>query len=154
MPSRRRSTSRATTRATVALAAVVLSACSAGNGTYTLPDDEAERYDTAYIAAVAPQGTAQDGEHLVLRNRHEIVRADLGGWWIEDADGERIPIPFSRQIDPGEDLRVHTGTGEDGDDAIHAGLTGDVLDDDGDVLILRDAAGTEVARFAYGGDHR
>lgn len=115
-----------------------------------LPDREAEQYETAYIAEVVPEGTAADGEHVVLRNRHEIVRADLGGWAIEDADGNRIRIPFSRQIDPGDELTVYTRSGEDTDDAIHAGLEGDILGDDGDTLVLLDAAGKEVARFEYG----
>ena len=131
---------------------LALGACSGGaeDGRYTLPQSEAEQYETAYIAEVVPAGTAEDGEHLVLHNRHEIVRADLGGWAIEDADGNRLRIPFSRQIDPGERLTVRTGRGEDGDDVIHAGLEGDILGDDGDTLVLLDAAGKEVARFSYG----
>lgn len=134
------------------VAAVVLVGCGGGgDGRYVLPAGEAERYETAYIAEVVPAGTAADGEHLVVHNRHEIVRADLGGWAIEDTEGNRLRIPFSRQIDPGDELTVYTGTGEDGDDAIYAGLEGDVLGDDGDTVVLLDAAGSEVARFEYGG---
>lgn len=133
--------------------AVLVAACGGGpdDGRFALPGDEAEQYETAYIAEVVPAGTAADGEHLVLRNRHEIVRADLGGWALEDADGNRLRIPFSRQIDPGEDLTVYTGSGEDTDDAIYGGLAGDVLGDEADTLVLLDAAGSEVARFSYAG---
>lgn len=136
----------------IAVLVLVSSGCGGGvaDGTFVLPEDEAEQYDTAYIAEVHPEGTAEDGEYLVLRNRHDIVRADLGGWAIEDADGNRIRIPFSRQIDPGDELVVRTGRGEDTEDEIHAGLDGDILDDDGDVLVLMDSAGKEVARFPYG----
>lgn len=141
-----------TRRAAVALFALLVAGCGGGgeDGVFTLPGGEAERYETAYIAEVVPAGTAADGEHLVLHNRHEIVRADLGGWAIEDAEGNRLRIPFSRQIDPGDELTVYTGTGEDTDDAIYAGLEGDVLGDDGDTVVLLDAAGSEVARFTYG----
>lgn len=135
------------------IATALLVGCGGGapDGHFVLPDREAEQYATAYIAEVVPEGTAADGEHLVIHNRHEIVRADLGGWAIEDDDGNRIRIPFSRQIDTGDRLTVYTGSGEDTDDAIHAGLEGDILDDDGETLVLLDSSGKEVARFEYGG---
>jgi hypothetical protein len=45
---------------------------------------------------------------------------------------------------------VHPGPGETNDDAVFVGLAEEVLDDDGGVIVLRDAAGSEVATFRYG----
>lgn len=136
----------------------LLSGCGGGDdpppeGTFELPESEAEGYDTAYIAAVVADPPGDDltrgaGEHVVIRNNASI-RIDMGGWWI-DAGGERLPLGIGRQIDVGTELRVHVGPGETGDDAVFVGLDEPVLDDDGGTVVLRDAAGSEVARFRYG----
>ncbi len=137
----------------VALAAVGCGGSSPA-GTYELPAEQAEQYDTAYLAAVVAATDGDDleegaGEHVVVANNWDH-RTDMGGWWIEDADGNRLPLGIGRQIDPNAELRVHTSCGEDTDEAVFACLDVEVLDDDGDVLRLLDSAGSEVARFAYG----
>lgn len=83
-------------------------------------------------------------------SRHEIVRADLGMWSVVDADGNRLRIPPSVQIDPGGELGVYSSCRKNTNDAIFVCLDSEVLDDDGDVLVLLDAGGREFARFAYG----
>lgn len=123
-------------------------------GPYELPSEEASEYATAYLAVVVadPEGDGLErgaGEHVVLRNNWDH-RADLGGWSVEDADGNRMNLGIGRQLDPDAELRVHTSCGEDTDEAVFACLDTEMLDDDGDVLRLLDAAGSEVARFAYG----
>ena len=126
---------------------------SASSAVFELPSSEAADYPTAYVSAVAadPEGddlAVDGGEHVVIANNADI-RIDMGGWWI-DVDGERLPLGIGRQIDVGTELRVHPGPGETDDEAVFVGLDEEVLDDDGGVVILRDAAGTEVARFEYG----
>lgn len=138
------------------VAALAVAGCgedSASPGIYELPSAEAADYPTAYVSAVAadPEGddlAVDGGEHIVIANNADI-RIDMGGWWI-DVDGERLPLGIGRQIDVGTELRVHPGPGETGEEAVFVGLDEEVLDDDGGVVILRDAAGTEVARFEYG----
>ncbi|MGH3441959.1 MAG: lamin tail domain-containing protein [Nitriliruptorales bacterium] len=122
-------------------------------GTHTLPADEAAQYLTAYIAVVVADPPGDDlepggGEHVVVRNNWDH-RADLGGWAIEDRDGNRLPIPFSVQIDPDAELRFFTGNGEDTDADFFAGLDHEVLDDDGDTLRLLDSSDKEVAAMTY-----
>lgn len=73
---------------------------------------------------------------LAVRNGWEH-RANLGGWWIQDADGNRLALGVGRQIDPGAELRVHTACSDDTDEAVFACLDEPVLHDDGDVLTLR-----------------
>ncbi|MBW3620293.1 MAG: lamin tail domain-containing protein [Actinobacteria bacterium] len=142
-------------RPLLAVIVALLAACGGPEGgPYELPASEAEQYVTAYIAAVVPDAGADDlqagaGEHVVIRNNWDH-RTDMGGWYIEDAAGDRLPLGIGRQIEPQAELRVHTGCGEDSEEAVYACLDEEVLDDDGDELTLRDSAGGEVARFAYG----
>jgi hypothetical protein len=121
---------------------------------YVLDPDQAAQYPTAYIAEVvaAAEGgdlVADGGEHVVIRSNFEL-RTDLGGWVVQTGEGHRLPLGVGRQLDPGEELRVHPACGSDTDRAVFACLETAVLPDDGGTVILLDAAGTEVARFAYG----
>lgn len=133
---------------------VALGACGAEQDPFTLPDDEAEQYDTAYLAAVEPAPEGDDlvegaGEYVLIANNADI-RVDMGGWYVEDRAGNRLNLGIGRQIDVGEELRVHSGCGESTDEAVFACVESEVLDDDGDVLTLRDAAGDDVAVLPYG----
>jgi hypothetical protein len=101
---------------------------------------------SAYIATVVADPEGDDlapgaGEHVVLRNSLD-VRNDLGG------GGLRMGTATDCRSASG--TRVHTACGEDTAEAVFNCLETEVLGDDGDVLVLRDAAGTEVHRFAYG----
>jgi hypothetical protein len=136
------------------LGLLLVAGCGGPSGVYDLDVAAVDQLPSAYIATVVadPEGddlTPGAGEHVVLRNTLDI-RNDLGGWWVEDADGNRLQVGIGTQIDPGEELRVHTACGEDTAEAVFNCLETEVLGDDGDVLVLRDAAGTEVHRFAYG----
>ena len=141
--------------AATALAVAGCGEDAASSAVFELPSSEASDYPTAYVSAVAadPEGddlTVDGGEHIVIANNADI-RIDMGGWWI-DVDGERLPLGIGRQIDVGTELRVHPGPGETDEEAVFVGLDEEVLDDDAGVVVLRDAAGTEVARFEYGDD--
>lgn len=137
---------------------LLLAACGGGDdapeGEFRLPSSEADDHDTAYVAVVVADPPGDDlaegaGEHVVIRNNADI-RIDMGGWFLELPSGDRIPIGIGRQIDVGAELRVHPGPGETGDDAVFAGRERQGLPDEGGVVKLLDAAGAEVASFAYG----
>lgn len=134
---------------------VIVAGCSsAGEDRLVLPDSEAERYPTAYMARVDPAPAGDDlaegaGEYVVIANNADI-RVDMGGWWIEDQDGNRLALGIGRQIDIGAELRVHSSCGESTDTAVFACAEAEALDDDGDLLTLRDSAGGEVAQLGYG----
>lgn len=122
--------------------------------TFAIDPGEVDRYDTAYIAAVVadpagPDVVAGAGEHVVLASNFEL-ETDLGGWAITDDDGNRLALPPSTKLPTGQRLRVYVASGTDSDEAVYAGLGGEVLEDDGDTLVLRDAGGNEVARLTYG----
>jgi glycerophosphoryl diester phosphodiesterase len=135
----------------------LLSVCAAGPrvaGTFELGYEADVESLTTYIAVVVADPDGDDlepdgGEHVVIR--HDLdIRNDLGGWWIEDAAGNRLNLGIGIQVDPGAELRVHAACGTDTETAVSGCLDDEVLDDQGDVLTLRNAAGAEVHRFAYG----
>lgn len=145
------------TAMSVAVAAVVaLTACGDGGAStsaYELSPSAADEYPTAYVDAVVADPEGDDlaegaGEHIVIAN-NATIRIDMGGWWLDVGD-ERLPLGIGRQIDVGTKLRVHPGPGETTEEAVFVGLDQEVLDDDGGVVVLRDAAGSEVASFRYG----
>lgn len=134
---------------------LLLAGCAAGDDALRLPEAEAQQYPTAYMSRVEPSPEGDDlaegaGEFVVIEQNAEI-RVDMGGWYIEDADDNRLNLGIGRQIDPGAQLRVYSSCGESTDEAVFACAGVEVLDDEGDVLTLRDSAGGEVAEFAYGG---
>lgn len=142
-------------RSVLAVGLVVVSGCgseAAPEGEHHVSGSEAAEHDTAYIAVVVYDPPGDDlaeggGEHVVIRNNADI-RIDMGGWWVEASGGRRLPLGIGRQIDPDAELRVHTGSGTDGDDVVFAGLEEEALGDAGRV-VLRDAAGAEVMEVRY-----
>ena len=139
------------------LAAAAITGCNAqanGHEELVLPGSAAEQYEGAYMARVTPAPAGddmaeRDGEYVVVENKADI-RYDVGGWYIEDADGNRLNLGIGRQIEVGGELRVYSSCGESTDEAVFACAEDEVLDDKSDVLTLRDSAGGEVAEFAYG----
>ena len=137
----------------VLLVAASVAGCAAEQDPFALPEDEAEQYTTAYLARVEPAPDGDDladggGEYVVIANNADI-RVDMGGWYIDDTAGNRLNLGIGRQIDVGAELRVYSSCGESTDDAVFACAGVEVLDDEGDVLQLRDSAGTEVAELRY-----
>lgn len=135
------------------LASVSAAGCGAEQDPFALPEEEAEQYPTAYLARVAPAPEGDDladgkGEYVVVANNADI-RVDMGGWYIDDAAGNRLNLGIGRQIDVGTELRVYSSCGESTDEAVFACAGTEVLDDAGDLLTLRDSAGTEVAQLNY-----
>jgi len=114
----------------------------------------AEQYSTAYLSRVEPAREGDDlaegsGEYVLIEQNADI-RVDMGGWYIEDADGNRLNLGIGRQIDGAAELRVYSSCGESTDDEVFDCSDVEVLDDEGDVLTRRDSAGAEVAVFGYG----
>lgn len=138
----------------VLVLALLSVSCSSAGDRLVLPESEAEQYPTAYLSRVEPAPQGEDlaegsGEYVVIEQNADI-RVDMGGWYIEDSGGKRLNLGIGRQIDAGAELRVYSSCGESTDEAVFACVGAEVLDDDGDVLTLRDSAGDEVAEFAYG----
>lgn len=138
----------------VGLASLVVGCSQNAEDPFSLPASEAGQYPTAYMSRVepAPEGDdfAEGGGEFVVIEQNADIRVDMGGWYVEDADGNRLDLGIGRQIDPGAKLRVYSSCGESTDEAVFACSEVEVLDDQGDVLTLRDSAGGEVAVLPYG----
>ena len=139
------------------LAAGVVTGCNAeasGQEEMVLPESAAKQYEGAYMARVVPAPAGDDlaegsGEYIAIVNKAAIPYV-VGGWYIEDADGNRLDLGIGPQIEADGELLVYSGCGESTDEAVFVCAEDEVLDDKGDVLTLRDSAGGEVAEFAYG----
>jgi hypothetical protein len=135
-------------RASLVLSLFLVTGCGGPSVVYDLDVEAVDQLPSAYIATVVADPEGDDlapgaCELVVLRNTLDI-RNDLGGWWVEDADGNRLQVGIGTQIDPGERLRVHTACGEDAAEAVFNCLETEVLGDDGDVLVLRGHRGAQV----------
>jgi hypothetical protein len=127
---------------------------SGSAGTFELPEGDAVQYSSAYMSKVvaAPEGEdlAEGGGEYVVISNNASIRTDMGGWYVEDADGSRLPLGIGTQVDEGAQLRLYSSCGENTAEEIFACADSEVLDDAGDTLTLYDSAGGEVASFAYG----
>lgn len=116
------------------------------------------------ISAVAadPQGDDVQygtGEYVELHYNGSVdgagpVQAPVGGWYIEDAAGNRLDVGDGYVIDSGRDIRVYTGAGDNTAERYYNGLSAPVLNNDGDDLWLYNADGDLVDTHNYegGGD--
>ncbi len=104
----------------------------------------------SHVVANAPASDVQPGagEFVVLQNVGD-AEADLTGWALQDAAGQRLELPEGRRLGPGEQLRVHVGPGSDTSSRVYTGRRRAVLSNRGDELVLLDPGGQQVHRFVY-----
>jgi len=75
------------------------------------------------------------GEHVVLTNTGTTT-VDVSGWLLRDAANNVLTVGEGYALAPGAQLRVHTGPGENTEDAYYNGRTGAVLNNGGDSVAL------------------
>ncbi len=92
---------------------------------------------------------AYNGEFVVLQNLSQAA-VDVGGWFIRDARGVPLVMPYDATIPPGGRLRIYTGPGTDGGGNVYCNRRRAVLNNKGDTLTLFDRSGTLIQRFSYG----
>jgi hypothetical protein len=90
-----------------------------------------------------------DSEYVLLRN-NGTGTADVGRWSLEDEAGHVITIPSGYVIQPGGELRIYSGPGNDTATSYYEGLGQAIWNNSGgDTATLRDAAGTTVDSYSY-----
>lgn len=90
-----------------------------------------------------------DSEYVLLRN-NGTGTADVGRWSLEDEAGHVITIPDGYLIQPGAELRIYSGPGDDTATAYYEGLGQAIWNNSGgDTATLRNAAGTTVDSYSY-----
>ena len=90
----------------------------------------------------------ETGEHLVLTNTADTA-VDLGGYRIVDALGHTVTIPPGRRISAGAALTIYIGPGIGTADRCYLDADEPLLDNKGDSLALRTAAGELLDVYGY-----
>ena len=89
-----------------------------------------------------------DEESVTFRNAGSDP-LDVSGWTVADAAGHGYTFPEGTVVDPGEAVQLRTGTGDDTATTYHWGRSSAVWNNDGDVVVVRNASGSTVLRVAY-----
>ena len=100
-------------------------------------------------AAGVPESANLDDEYVVLGNEGEEP-LDISGYVLDFDDGQRYEFPDGTVLDPGTTLTVRSGVGDDTEDERYAGFRAPVLNNEGDTVRVRNAAGDVVAIESYG----
>ena len=90
-----------------------------------------------------------DSEYVLLRN-DGTGTADVGGWTLEDEADHVITIPSGYVIQPGGELRIYSGPGDNTATAYYEGLGQAIWNHSGgDTATLRDTGGTAIDTYSY-----
>jgi hypothetical protein len=93
-------------------------------------------------------------EYVMLANTG-ADSLDLGGYVVDyDDDDQQYEIPEDTVVEPNAELTIRTGDGDDSADELYAGFRAPVLNNRGDTVRVRNAAGAVVAIKAYGASAR
>jgi micrococcal nuclease len=99
--------------------------------------------------AAGPDGENLNDEYVVFEDAGEEPLA-LDGWTVTDEADHGYTFAGGT-LAPGERVRLHTGSGTDGDGDRYWGESSPVWNNGGDTVTVRDGAGTVVLKESYGG---
>jgi micrococcal nuclease len=88
-------------------------------------------------------------EYVVFENTGETA-IDLNGWSVTDEADHTYNFPDQFTLDPGAQVRLHTGSGEDTDTDLYWGSERAVWNNGGDTVFVFDDTGTQVISYQYG----
>ncbi len=111
-------------------------------------------FNPIIMTGVTPDPSGSDvqehaGEFVLLENLSDTT-FDIGGWFIRDAKGATLVIPFGTAIAGRSRLRVYTGRGKSGTGRVFANRRRAVFNNPGDTVALYDRFGTKRQTFRYG----
>ncbi|WP_049987922.1 lamin tail domain-containing protein [Halobellus rufus] len=87
-------------------------------------------------------------EYVVFRNVADR-ELDLSGWTVADEVGHEYTFAEGTTLAPDAELTLRTGSGSDTDSTVYWGADGAIWNNDGDVVVVRDASGSTVLRRSY-----
>lgn len=87
-------------------------------------------------------------EYVVFRNAGES-RLDLTGWRVEDEAGHTYRFPDGFGLDPGQEVTLYTGSGEDTDTELYWGSEQAIWNNGGDTVLVYDDSGAVVVEREY-----
>lgn len=139
---------------TVADAAVTYPTPPSTTTTSTTPTSTVAGSVDVVIANIRYDGPGNDVEfgdsEYVLLHNHGTGTADVGLWSLEDEAGHVITIPSGYVIQPGGELTIYSGPGNDTATSYYEGLGQAIWNNSGgDTATLRDASGQTVDSYSY-----
>lgn len=126
-------------------------ATDTGLWNYTKPSESSSPLELTEINADA-EGSDYNNlndEYIVFRNTNDTA-VDLTGWTVEDETGKTYQFPMGFTLQPGDQVTLRTGTGDDTDTELYWGRDAPVWNNGGDTVIVTTADGTVVIDQAYG----
>jgi glycerophosphoryl diester phosphodiesterase len=90
-----------------------------------------------------------NGEFVTLQNLAGSA-LDVGGWFVRDAAGSPLVVPYGTKIAPHGQLRIYTGPGVETPGSVYCNRRRALLNNTGDTLRLFDRRGTLLQTFTYG----
>lgn len=87
-------------------------------------------------------------EYVVLRNTGPEP-LDVSGWTVADDGGHTYTFSDGAVVDPDAEVTLRTGSGTDTATTYYWGESGAVWNNGGDVVTVRNATGSTVARVSY-----
>ena len=115
--------------------------------------DGSVRESPLEVAAIDDDAPGNDNENLdeesVTFRNAGADPLDVSGWTVADAAGHEYTFPEGTVVDPGGEVELRTGMGTDTATTYHWGRSGAVWNNDGDVVVVRNASGSTVLRVAY-----
>jgi hypothetical protein len=139
---------------TVADAAVTYPTPPSTTTTSTTPTSTVAGSTDVVIANIRYDGPGNDvefgdSEYVLIRN-DGTGTADVGRWSLEDEAGHVITIPSGYVIQPGGELRIYSGPGDNTATSYYEGLGQAIWNNaGGDTATLRSSAGETVDSFSY-----
>jgi hypothetical protein len=139
---------------TVADAAVTYPTPPSTTTTSTAPTSTVAGSVDVVIANIRYDGPGNDvefgdSEFVLLRN-NGTGTADVGRWSLEDEAGHVITVPSGYVIQPGGELRIYSGPGDNTATSYYEGLGQAVWNNSGgDTATLLDASGQTVDVYTY-----
>ena len=89
-------------------------------------------------------------EYIVFENTGDSM-LDMGGWVIEDEKDHEYIVPSGFTLDPGAQVTLYTGSGDDTASELYWGSDSAVWNNGGDTIYVRDDGGSVVLERSYEG---
>ncbi|APE95411.1 lamin tail domain-containing protein [Halodesulfurarchaeum formicicum] len=89
-------------------------------------------------------------EYVVFSNTGDSS-LDLSGWTVTDEVGTTYTVPEGVTLDPGTDLTLRTGSGDDTESELYWGSESAIWNNGGDTVIVRDDNGSIITEESYNG---
>jgi micrococcal nuclease len=87
-------------------------------------------------------------EYVVFENTGGEA-LDLSGWTVEDEAGATYEFPTGFTLQPGDEVTLHTGSGQDTSTDLYWGYERPIWNNSGDTVIVKNTDGNVVLREEY-----